>query len=218
MKKILKTLAVILLVIGILLTLLLVWQWGNIKVVFTSFRHSTETIDTMVVQNEEHINQVLNELADGNMRELNDDEREKLLSGELSEEEAVKVIMNAPEGQQQSDDTVGAIISRMYLLHAEYINRLSTLENDAKAKGKEALKQKAGILEKLALADEYTGKAVALEKECDARMKSLIQELENELKKLGKDTGVISKVREYYEAEKELKKSQLLSKYSKYLK
>ncbi len=218
MKKVLKTLAIILLIFAIVLASLVVWQWGNIKVLLTSVRYATETIDTMVAENKEHINQVLNELTDVNMRELNDEEREKLLSGELSEEEAVKVIMNMPEGQQQSDDKVDDIISRIYLLRAEYISRLSTLEKDARAKGKAALKQKISISERLSLIETYTGKAAALEKECDARMKSLIKELENELKRLGKDTGIVSDVREYYEVEKKLKKSQLLSKYSKYLK
>ena len=49
-------------------------------------------------------------------------------------------------------------------------------------------------------------------------MDALILELEAELKRLGEDTSIISEVRSVYDAEKKLKKSQLLAKYKKYLK
>ncbi len=217
MKKILKTLAVILIALIIILASLVVWQWENIKVLWIPINHSEETINMMVQENEEHINETLNELTDADIRDLSDNEKEKLLKGELSEEDAIKIIKNTDDKKHQSDN-VDDIISRMYLLRAEYLNRLTSLENETKSKAKELLKQKVSISEKLAFIEKYTGKAVGLEKECDARMKVLVNQLETELKRLGKDTGIISDVREYYEVEKKLKKSQLLSKYSKYLK
>ncbi len=217
MRKVLKILAVILIALVIILASLVVWQWENIKVLWIPVNHSQETIDTMVQENEEHINETLNELTEGNVRALSEDEREKLLKGELSEEDAIKIIKNTDDKKHQNDN-IDDIVSRMYLLRAEYINRLTSLESEAKSKAKEVLKKKTSISEKLALIEKYTGKGAALEKECDARMKVLVNQLETELKRLGKDTKIISDVREYYEVEKKLKKSQLLSKYSKYLK
>lgn len=218
MKKGIKTLAVVLLAFLLILASLAVWQRENIKIFLVSINHSAQTIDAMVLENEQQINRILNELADGNMHALSDDEIERLLSGELSEEEAIKIIMNKTDDSSQSDSKIDNIISRMFLLRAEYVKRLTTLENKAKSNAKEVFRQKTSVSEKLAFIEKYTTIGVNLEKECDARMKSLVRELETELETLGKDTAVISEVREYYKIEKKLKKSQLLSKYSKYLK
>ncbi|MBR2500199.1 MAG: hypothetical protein IKB60_03880 [Clostridia bacterium] len=66
--------------------------------------------------------------------------------------------------------------------------------------------------------EAYTGRAVALEQQCDAEMENIIKEIEAELKKTSSGTELISEIRALYASEKEIKKSQLLSKYSKYFK
>lgn len=218
MKKVFKTLAVILLVLVVILTAVVVWQWDNIQVLFVSVNYSAETIDTMAQDNEQQLNQLLNDLAEGDVRALSDEEIQKLISGELSEEEAIEIIKDMSGNQPQSHSRIDDIISRMFLLRAEYVNRLTSLENDAKSKAKEIFRKKTSITERLAFIEKYTGKGLGLEKECDARMKSLVGELESEIKKSGKNASIVSEVRQYYETEKKLKKSQLLSKYSKYLK
>ena len=95
---------------------------------------------------------------------------------------------------------------RVFLTCIEYFDNL---------KGKKVAVVGVGVSNTplIKLLAKYKAKVTA----CDKK-ESLGEELENELKRLGKDTGIASDVREYYEDEKKLKKSQLLSKYSKYLK
>ncbi len=257
MNKKLKIILIVLLVIAIAVGALVIWQWGNIKAVFMTFKYSEEEINTLIVENDEKIERILDEITPHNLRALTEEEMAKLQSGELTREEALLLIKglslsdeerlaleeaiqngtfknaNEPESEsgvnQKSGKNVDEkskvntsgvddIIAEIYLLRAEYVNALSGLEAEAVSSAKSIPNKELTISKRLDFIESYTGRAVALEGQCDARMNSLIALLDEELKKTGGNRAVISEIRSVYASEKELKKSQLLSKYGKYFK
>lgn len=221
MKKTWKVLVIVLLILAIITGALVVWQWNNVKVFFTALQYSADEIDTLITENEGKLDSILNDLSEGDMRGLSDEERDMLLNGELSEEEAISLIQKHKEENATAPKDTGRvdeIISRIYLLRSEYVGALSGLEAEAKAAAKKIPKAERTISKKLALIEAYTGRGAALEKQCDAKMENLIQELKAELQKTGGNTSIISEIRSTYASEKRLKKSQLFGKYSKHLK
>ncbi len=118
------------------------------------------------------------------------------------------------KSQENVDESrVDSIISKIYDLRYEYVNKITMLEAEARAE-----KNGATADEKLELIERITSEAVALEEECDAKMNAYLKELTSELRRLGRDTSMISEIRTVYQQEKEQKRSQLLNKYDKYLK
>lgn len=218
MKKVLKILLAIVLILALILGGLVVWQWDNVSALLTSVKYSSDDIEVMVKENDDKIKEVFEQIADGVLDVLSEDEREKLLAGEMSEEELTQVkaeLEKAPE--KVSPSRVNEIISKIYILRAEYVNKLASLESQALAERVEVKVGGVTIPELVAFVEKYTGLATSFEKECDAKMNGYIDELEAELKRLGEDTGIISEIRSVYKNEKELKKSQLLDKYGEYL-
>ncbi len=223
MKKFFKILLVIIVVILLILGSLLIWQWDNISAIRTSVKYTPEVIETLVIENENKIDEVFAELTEGDaLAELTDEEQEKLRSGEMTEEEIehIKEVLETPkvENKEIAPSRVDEIISKIYLLRAEFVNRLNALESEALSEKQIVKKGGLSVSRILSFVEKYIDKATALEADCDSRMETHIKELEAELKRLGQDTSMISEVRSTYKNEKRLKKSQLFNKYSKYLK
>jgi len=238
MKKGLKITLIVFVVIAVVLGALAVWQWSNIKAVFMSFKYSSEEINALVAENEEETDRILKKITTSDMRHLTDEELSRLQSGELSEESALDLIKGCSESDnadgeksegksgktsdvnysaKASGSKIDDIIARIYLLRAEYVGALAGLESEAASYVRSIPSKEWNVSKKLEVVDTFTGRAAALEVQCDARMNSLIRELEAELRRTGGNVGIISEVESVYAAEKELKKSQFLSKYGKYL-
>jgi len=213
MKKVFKTVLILLLALILLFAAVSVWQWDNVKVIFTAINHTQEEIDALVKESESKTDRILSKLSESELNNLSDEDKAKLISGEITEDEALAIIRGSNDNSKVDD-----IISRMYVLRSEYLGALSSLEAEARGAGKSIPKKQRTISKKLELMETYTGRAAALESQCNAKMESLISELEAELKRTGGDMSLISEVRSAYEAEKAAKKSQLLGKYGKYLK
>jgi len=224
MKKVFKILFVILIVILLLLGAFVIWQWDNFSAFTTSVKYAPEELETLVIENENRIDEVFSDLAEdgGVLSELTDEEQEKLLSGEMTEEEIerVKEVLEAPKNKNNdaAPSRVNEIISRIYVLRAEFVNRLDSLEGEALAEKKTVKKGGLSVSKILSFAEKYIDKAKSLEADCDSRMEAYLSELKAELERLGQSTSMISEIRSTYKKEKQLKKSQLFNKYSKYLK
>ena len=208
MKKIFKVVLVLLVVVAVALAALIVRHFSNIKALLTAYNHSENEINVLVEQREEQTNKILSDLAEYEINIPTEAEMQKYENGEMSKEAFVSVITNT-----ESPDKVSEIISDIYILRAEFTKLLSDLESDFIAAANAIPKSERTLSKKLDIVETYTNKGVALEKQCDAKMKVLMSQLEAELKKEGKDTQVVSEIKSFYEKEKEIKKSQLLSKY-----
>ncbi len=218
MKKVLKILLIIIIILAVLIGGIVVWQWENISALLISVKYTSEDIEVMVKENDDKINAVFDEITEGVLNVLSDEEREKLLTGKLSEEELVHVKEALENPEKQTDSgRVDEIISKIYILRAEYVNKLAKLETQALEERKVIKQGGVTVTELVTFVDKYTGLATSFEKDCDAEMNGYIKELDAELKRLGRDASIISEIRSVYKNEKELKKSQLLDKYGKYL-
>lgn len=220
MKKVLKIVLIFVLVLVVASGAFVIWQWNNVKALFIALNSPSEKITTLIEENNAKTNEILNKLTDTQMRALSDDERKQLEEGKLSEEEAIKLINGKTEStydnKKGKSEEIDKIISRIYLLRAEYLNALDNLVAEAKTAVSSVSPKELTISKKLELAEIFTGKGVALESQCDAKMESLISQLKSELEKINGDMNVISDIRAVYESEKKLKKSELFNKYNPY--
>lgn len=283
-----KTLSIVLIIFFVLLGVVAaacVWQWDNIKAVYIALNSTPEKINSLINENETKTNKILEKITDVKMRPLTDEERKQLETGELSEEDALKLIMgkdkeadlfdiydddifdksdksnitkdksnkNKSDSFKGKDDiilkkdskvnkalqnkkennnadaskgdntynkgtsaSVDAIIAKIYLLRAEYLNALSNLEGEARSAASSIAPKDRTTSKKLELVERFTSKGASLEGQCDAKMEKLLTELKVALEKSGGDMSVISQIRSVYASEKQLKKSELFSKYNSY--
>lgn len=280
-----KTLTIVLIIFFVLFGMAAaacIWQWDNIKAVYIGLNSTPEKINSLINENEAKTNKILEKITDVQMRPLTDEERKQLETGELSEEDALKLIMGIDkeskifdiyddeifdksgnnkkakdksnisnsDSYKNKDDiilrkdsdvnkalqnnnydkitdvskkddkvtsaSVDAVIARIYLLRAEYLNALSALEGEAMSAASSIPKKDRTTSKKLELIERFTGKGASLEGQCDAKMEKLLTELKVALEKSGGNMSVISEIRSVYASEKQLKKSELMSKYNRY--
>lgn len=215
-----KKFYLILSVIAILIAVLIFWQWGNIKAVFLSLVYSSEQIETIVAEKEEKANEVLKETTSTEFRPLTEEEAAKLQDGSLTKEEALNIIKGETDQKNDTSDNgeIDNIISEIYLLRSSYVSELASLENEAMRAAGAMPKKDRTASKKLSFVNYFVSKAVALEDKCDSQMENILSRLKVVLKKQGKGTALISEIRESYASQKMAKKTQLLNKYSKYIK
>lgn len=112
---------------------------------------------------------------------------------------------------------VQTIIADIYLLRAEFLNKLDLLIGEGKAEVLEASKNVKGLVINLGTVNYYMDRGAALEKECDKRMEELLSEMTASLKASDGDLSLVDEARALYVEEKKLYKSELMNKYKKYL-
>ena len=215
-----KKFYLILSVITILLAAVIFWQWGNLKAVFFSLVYSSEQIETIVSKKEEKVNEVLKETTPTEFRPLTEEETAKLQDGSLTKDEALNIIKGETNQKNDTSDNseIDNIISEIYLLRSSYVGDLAALENEAMRAASAMPKKDRTASKKLSFVNYFVSQAVALESKCDGEMENILSRLSAALKKSGKSTSLISEIRESYSSQKMAKKTQLLNKYSKYIK
>lgn len=181
----------------------------NIMAVYFALTNSQDNISQKLNDNQKDSDEILNSLTQTQMRDLTQDEVQNYNDGKLSENDAVELI----KGENSKGGSTDDLIAKMYLLRAEYKGMIDSLLNEAKNEVKSIPKENLTFSKKLDLADKYLSKGSALESQCDEKMETLISKLKSEISKNGGDVKIISKIRQMYENEKQLKKSELINKY-----
>lgn len=108
---------------------------------------------------------------------------------------------------------VQAIIADIYLLRAEFINKLDDLIEEGKAEVYAIPKEKRTASVKLAFMNRYLDRGEALEAECDARLETLLADMAAQLKADGGDLSLVDDARALYVQEKKVRKAELYRKY-----
>lgn len=118
---------------------------------------------------------------------------------------------------QTTYNTVGSavqtIIAEMYLLRAEYINKLDDAVKEALDEINAISKDKRTMTVKLEMINRYLARGEALEAECDARMEELLSAMAAQLAADGSDPSLTDEARALYAQEKKLYKTELYNKY-----
>ena len=87
-----NTLLIILALIIIAAAVLIIANWKTVMRIYKGVSYSADEISSMQNENDKKTNELLNELAVETMRDLTDEERALLASGELSESDAISLI------------------------------------------------------------------------------------------------------------------------------
>lgn len=224
----------ILTVVIVGITVFAVNQYNNIKAISYMTRYTSKEREVLIRDNSERIDSIMERLPDVNVRPLTDDEEELLNSGEMSEDDALNVIMGKdtesnPEietetvredvkataelkqedGEDiQSKEKINELVARVYLLRSNFTGKINSLVEQAKAEF-----IKGGSSNALGLARKYMNLGLGLEAECDGQIEIILQELSGELEKSGGDMSIIDDIKTAYDNEKSLKKAELIDKY-----
>ena len=224
----------ILTVVIVGITVFAVNQYNNIKAISYMTRYTSKEREVLIRDNSERIDSIMERLPDVNVRPLTDDEEEMLNNGEMSEGDALNVIMGKdtesnPEietetvredvkataelkqedGEDiQSKEKINELVARVYLLRSNFTGKINSLVEQAKAEF-----IKGGSSNALGLARKYMNLGLGLESECDGQIEIILQELSGELEKSGGDMSIIDDIKTAYDNEKSLKKAELIDKY-----
>ena len=224
----------ILTVVIVGITIFAVNQYNNIKAISYMTRYTSKEREVLIRDNSERIDSIMERLPDVNVRPLTDDEEELLNSGEMSEDDALNVIMgkdtesnpeveteavredvqaNTELKQEDGEDSrskekINELVARVYLLRSNFTGKINSLVEQAKAEF-----IKGGSSNALGLARKYMNLGLGLEAECDGQIEIILQELSEELKKSGGDMSIIDDIKTAYDNEKSLKKAELIDKY-----
>ena len=231
-----------LVILIVLLVVLLTVSWfckDLIKVVFTGITETPEQIEQKKEELDIKQKEALEKAGVGNIRPLDENEKEELNKGNITKEEAIEIITGKTtideikknketgnssdkpakkpaETQKPQDNTVNdkvaKLVGEIYVLEANFTSELNALE--AWALGQFVnlpMEQKAA--KKKELAAIGFPKLAALESECDGKVNSVLKELEKVLKDAGQSTELVKQIREAYEEKKIVTKSHYISEY-----
>ena len=132
--------------------------------------------------------------------------------GPATSDATTEVTVTAPA--TSTARSVEDVISEIYLLRAEFLNKIDLMIADGTAEVEATPKEKRTLTFKIELMNRYMDRGNALEKECDARMELLLVELETALRQSGGDLSLIDEIRALSAQEKKLYKAELYQKYT----
>jgi hypothetical protein len=205
---------IILVLIFVIVAVVVLKQKNNIRAVVDAQKFSTQEIEEQISQNQEEIQKSLEKYDLPVVRDFTDEEEKKIMNGEITPQEAVELIMSEQteensEGEAGNDDDkdstaensyIGEGVAQIYSLKAYYLGKIGTLVQEAKTEYKSGTPASQIIKNKMS-------EGVALEKECDAQVYSIIDEMEA----AGAEPDFIETLKTAYEKEKGLKKSYYIS-------
>ena len=242
MKKTLKVVLIILLVLLLLCVSLFVWQRKNISALFGAVKYSQEDISTLIADNEKIVSEALEEgkitqddlveivLGKTSLEEVIEKKEETTktepkqnadseetqppaqppaqTSEQISEQTAEQT---APS--KSGDEEISALIAKIYILKQSYGNKLDSLVQQTRSEYWAIPKEQRKDISKQKFVTTKASQALALEKECDAKVEEVISELTSVLKANNKDLSLVDSIRKAYDNEKQLKKSYYISEY-----
>lgn len=193
--------------------------------------YSQEERESVLAENQKEIDEKIQEMTLDPLNPLSKEQEAMLQRGELSEKDALQIIMGNVAGTNQKPETlqggagktdkgkssgsrVQELIARVYFLKASFTGQLDGLVAQAKAEYV-AQKKATGKADKSSIAAKYIKKGYALEGACDGQMEALLSEISAELKRIDGDMSLVGQIRSAYKAEKSVKKAELLSAYAK---
>lgn len=209
------------------------WQRNNIQALIESIRYTPEERrDRLNEQELALLKKISEEIPDVHVKPLSEEEAKQLLDGEITEEDAIRLITSQPldketavlgteetmpqesfkEQEQESiqeTSNLENLLAQIYVLKASFTGRLDSLVGQAK---QEFINGK-GKVSKYAVAKKYVGIAAGLEGQCDSQMESLLSQIKAELERTGGDAAIISQIRSAYAGEKSAKKAELMDYY-----
>ncbi len=111
------------------------------------------------------------------------------------------------------DKRIAEIVTRMYVLKAEYTGAIDGIVSSMKAEYVKLPVEQRNRSAKQSIAARYVGQINSMEIQCDAQVNSIVAELRTLLKNNGRDTALADAIMSTYASEKENTKAYYLSTY-----
>lgn len=225
MKKKTRVFLGILAVFVALIFVLGVWQWNNIVAVYKTVTTTQEQLENEINKNKQALEEELSQKYSTIVSDFSAEDERQIIKGEITVEEAVEKLngryekkkneKTATDYQTQAnaekiDELIGDKVIELYSLKAYYLGQLGQMEATVKSEYAAMPAEKKNLVGKKELVSKHMSVALGLMNQCDAKVETLVAELETELKKLGGDTSIIKTIKSAYENEKALKKAQYL--------
>jgi hypothetical protein len=211
------------------------FQRENIEAFIVSRRFTQEELEDKLATSDAAAEKILEKLPEVSVRPPTEEEKERIRRGEVSEEDAVKMILTPSGPSSGSKPAVGGdvessavpvtpedererraaeLIAEVYVLRESMTGRIEDIIGAAKSDFDALPSDERTSAKKREIAARYIGEISSLEKDCDARMLDIIGELKTILSETDGDTAVADEIMQAYKDEKNLKKSYFLSQYS----
>lgn len=121
-----------------------------------------------------------------------------------------------PEPQpSEYEQQVNAIIAEVFVLREEFLIKLDNLQAAAIADYRGLPEDQRNATALMSLASSYIAKGLDMEKQCDARIETIVVKLENLLKENNGDLSIAQTVYDTYVQEKSLKKAWYMAELKK---
>lgn len=205
---------------------LVIWQWNTLKAIyyFSTTKTSGEIVEKIDEQKKNR-EELVSEIIDGTVRDFTEEEEKKIISGDISVEEATKLIREEFKASTQGaddkkkdssknkeiDEFIAENIIQLYSYKAYYLGQLGQIEKSAKADYSALPAKDRTLVSKQAIVDKYLGTANALLIECDNKVQSIMTAIEKRLVANKMDTSIVKQIKNSYEEEKALKKAYYMS-------
>lgn len=219
MKIFKRILLGLLIFIVLTVTALCVWQWDNINSLITAVRLNDDEISSKLGNVTEKLSGEMKEV--GLVRELTEEEIEKIKSGEISAEEAASKLTDEKNNAKtsksaQRENIINKYVAQLYVMEAQYEGELAAFVDMLHAEFYAYPKEERNTLLRDTVIASHIGELSQMEIACDGKVKKLLDNLTAELKAIGADTSVVKTLNQTYTNKKNLKKAQYMRDYNKH--
>ncbi len=235
MKKWVKILLAVLLVMVIAVASLALWQWKNIESIYVGINETPEEIAKRRNDNQKGLVDDVNKYLDEGVREMTEEEKQKIESGEVTAEDVYLQIFeekqagNGNENQDSDtkkenssanasktkDEIVVKYMAKLYSLQSKYTAKAEVTISEGKKYYKNQRKSHDAATARANTISHFTPIVRGVENSCDSEFEKMAAELEKELKAIDADTDIVRTISSAYKNEKQLKLSYYANRYLK---
>lgn len=216
-------------------------QRGNVDAVLKAAQYSADEIEEKRKENQQKVQEKVDSMPAITVRDLTEEERQALRDGSVTQEELTEKLVEAVSPQPMPDITadpapaasapaetqsaavesaqwekdLSALVARVYVLREEYTIELDNMLSEAKAEYRTMTAEQRTKTALMKFAKGYVTRALALEKECDAKMDDVVSQMEAIIKENNGDMTLADTVVETYASEKSLKKAWYMAELEK---
>lgn len=216
-------------------------QRGNVDAVLKAAQYSADEIEEKRKENQQKVQEKVDSMPTITVRDLTEEERQALRDGSVTQEELTEKLVEAVSPQPTPDITadpapaasapaetqsaaveptqwekdLSALVARVYVLREEYTIELDNMLSEAKAEYRAMTAEQRTKTALMKFAKGYVTRALALEKECDAKMDDVVSQMEDIIKENNGDMTLADTVVETYASEKSLKKAWYMAELEK---
>ncbi len=119
----------------------------------------------------------------------------------------------ATNNNGSTDERIAELVTKMYVLKANYVSQIESIVDLMKSEFSKLPVEKQTTSSKQSIAGKYMSRINAMEAQCDAQVNAIVTELEQLLKKSGRDNSLAEAIKSTYAAEKDNTKAYYVATY-----